>query len=92
MSNISSASVVLSGSPRLLDQVRDRLRLKHYSLRTETAYVGWIKRYIVFNDKRHPSEMGKIEAEAFLTSLAVKRNVSAATQNQALSAFVGYWM
>ena len=88
MSNISSASVVLSGSPRLLDQVRDRLRLKHYSLRTETAYVGWIKRYIVFNDKRHPSEMGKIEAEAFLTSLAVKRNVSAATQNQALSAIL----
>ena len=46
-------------APRLLDQVRDRLRLKHYSLRTETAYVGWIKRYIFFHDKRHPRDLGK---------------------------------
>lgn len=71
-----------------MDQVRDRLRLKHYSLRTEMAYSGWIKRYIFFHGKRHPSEMGKNEVEAFLTSLAVERNVSAATQNQALSALL----
>jgi integron integrase len=75
-------------SPRLLDQVRDRLRLKHYSLRTESAYVGWIKRYILFHGKRHPREMGKAEVEAFLTSLAVERNVSASTQSQALSALL----
>jgi integron integrase len=74
--------------PRLLDQVRDRLRLKHYSLRTEQAYVGWIKRYIIFHDKRHPAEMGKLELETFLTSLAVQRNVSASTQAQALSALL----
>ncbi|MBI4987209.1 MAG: integron integrase [Rhodocyclales bacterium] len=75
-------------APKLLDQVRDRLRLKHYSLRTETAYVGWIKRYIFFHGKRHPSEMGKAEVEAFLTSLAVERNVSASTQSQALAALL----
>ena len=74
--------------PRLLDQVRDQLRLKHYSLRTEQAYVGWIKRYIIFHGKRHPSQMGKPELEAFLTSLAVQRNVSASTQSQALSALL----
>jgi len=74
--------------PRLLDQVRDRLRLKHYSLRTEQAYVGWIKRYIIFHGKRHPAEMGKTELESFLTSLAVDRNVSASTQTQALSALL----
>lgn len=74
--------------PRLLDQVRDRLRLKHYSLRTEQAYVGWIKRYIIFHGKRHPAEMGKPELESFLTSLAVDRNVSASTQTQALSALL----
>lgn len=74
--------------PRLLDQVRDQLRLKHYSLRTEQAYVGWIKRYIIFHGKRHPAEMGKPELESFLTSLAVQRNVSASTQTQALSALL----
>jgi integron integrase len=74
--------------PRLLDQVRERLRLKHYSIRTEQAYVGWIRRYIIFHGKRHPAEMGKPELEAFLTSLAVQRNVSASTQTQALSALL----
>ena len=74
--------------PKLLDQVRDRVRLKHYSLRTEQAYVGWIKRYIIFHNKRHPAEMGKAELESFLTSLAVERNVSASTQTQALSALL----
>lgn len=72
----------------MLDRVRDRLRLKHYSLRTETAYLGWIKRYILFHGKRHPADMGKAEAEAFLSSLAVERNVSASTQSQALSALL----
>ena len=75
-------------SPRLLDQVRERIRVKHYSLRTEQAYVGWIKRYILFHDKRHPRDMGKVEVEAFLGALAVERNVSAATQTQALSALL----
>ncbi|MDP1633466.1 MAG: integron integrase [Gallionellaceae bacterium] len=75
-------------APRLLDRVRDRLRLKHYSLRTEAAYLGWIKRYILFHGKRHPADMGKAEAEAFLSSLAVERNVSASTQSQALSALL----
>lgn len=75
-------------APKLLDRVRHRLRLKHYSLRTETAYVGWIKRYILFHGKRHPVDMGKAEAEAFLTSLAVERNVSASTQSQALAALL----
>lgn len=75
-------------APRLLDRVRDRLRLKHYSLRTETAYLGWIRRYILFHGKRHPADMGKAEAEAFLSSLAVERNVSASTQSQALSALL----
>jgi integron integrase len=75
-------------APKLLEQVRDRLRLKHYSLRTETAYVGWIKRYIFFHGKRHPRDMSKAEVEAFLTSLAVERNVSASTQSQALAALL----
>ena len=72
--------------PRLLDQVRERLRLKHYSIRTEQAYVDWIKRFILFHRKRHPTAMGKPEVEAFLTHLAVVRNVADSTQNQALSA------
>ncbi len=75
-------------SPKLFDQIRDRLRLKHYSLRTEQAYVQWSKRYIFFHGKRHPAEMGKPEIEAFLTSLAVDRQVSASTQTQALSALL----
>lgn len=85
MSNSETSS---HSQPKLLDQVRDRLRLKHYSKRTEAAYVQWIKRYIFFHDKRHPLEMGKAEVEAFPTSLAVERNVSASTQSQALSAIL----
>ena len=69
---------------KLLDQVRDVIRLKHYSIRTEQAYVDWIKRYILFHNRRHPNEMGSQEIEAFLTYLAVERNVAASTQNQAL--------
>ena len=73
---------------KLLDQVRDALRLKHYSIRTEEAYINWIKRYIFFHHKRHPAEMGAPEIEAFLTHLAVDEQVAASTQNQALSALL----
>ncbi len=68
--------------PKLLDQVRDRVRRLGYAKRTETSYVHWIKRYILFHGKRHPPrEMGKAEVEAFLTNLAVERHVAAATQS-----------
>lgn len=73
---------------RLLDQVRTAIRLRQYSLRTERAYVGWIKRYILFHDKRHPSAMGAPEVTAFLSHLAVAGNVAAATQQQALAALL----
>jgi integrase len=74
--------------PKLLDQVRDRIRVKHYSIRTETQYVQWIKRFILFHGKRHPQEMRVAEVEAFLTHLAVEGRVSASMQNQALSALL----
>jgi integron integrase len=73
---------------KLLDQVRDAIRVKQYSPRTEEAYVEWITRYILFHHKRHPSEMGVPEIEAFLTHLAVERQVAASTQNQALYALI----
>jgi len=73
-------------SPKLLDQVRDLIRLKHYSIRTEQAYLGWVKRFILFHGKRHPKEMGAEEVTQFLTHLAVQGNVAASTQNQALNA------
>jgi len=72
----------------LLEQVHDAIRLKHCSIRTEEAYVNWVKRYIYFHGVRHPAEMGAAEVEAFLTHLAVKENVAASTQNQALSALL----
>jgi integron integrase len=75
-------------APRLLEQVRDRLRVKHYSLRTEQAYVGWIRRFILANGKRHPRGMGGGEVEAFLTRLATHGEVAAGTQNQALAALL----
>ena len=75
-------------SPRLLDQVRNRIRFKHYSIRTEQAYVDWIKRFVRFNGNRHPADLGPGDIERFLTSLAVDRNVAAATQNQAQSALL----
>lgn len=74
--------------PRLLDQLRSRIRAKHYSIRTEEAYVDWARRFILFHGKRHPREMGAAEVEAFLTHLAVERRVSASTQNQAKSALL----
>ena len=73
---------------KLRDQVRDALRLKHYSYRTEQTYVDWITRYILFHKKRHPAEMGETQVQEFITHLAVERSVSASTQNQALSAIV----
>jgi integron integrase len=73
---------------RLLDQVRDRIQVLHYSIRTEQSYISWIKRFILFNNKKHPADMGRLEIEAFLTYLAVKRNVAAGTQNQALNAIL----
>lgn len=74
--------------PRLLDQVRAAIRTRHYSLRTEQAYLHWIKRFIFFHDKRHPKDMGAPEIEAFLSALATVRNVSASTQSQALAALL----
>jgi integron integrase len=74
--------------PRLLDRVREAIRARHYSRRTEKAYVDWIKRYIFFHHKRHPIEMGAAEVTAFLTALAVQGKVAASTQNQALSALL----
>ncbi len=73
--------------PRLLDRVRQAIEARHYSRRTEKAYVHWIKRYIFFHGKHHPAEMGAAEVTAFLTSLAIQSKVAASTQNQALSAF-----
>jgi integron integrase len=73
---------------RLLDRVRDRIRFRHYSIRTEQAYVDWIKRFIRFHGKRHPATMGASEVELFLTDLAVVHEVSASTQNQAQSALL----
>ncbi len=74
--------------PKLLDQVRDAIRVRHYSIRTEEAYLQWIKRFIYFHNKKHPKDMGEPEVTAFLTDLAVEKNVSASTQNQALSALL----
>jgi integron integrase len=74
--------------PKLLDQVRDKIRVKHYSIRTETQYLQWIKRFIFFHGKRHPRDLGAVEVEAFLSHLATEGNVSASTQKQALSALL----
>ena len=74
--------------PRLLDQVRQAIRTRHYSYRTEKAYVHWIKRFIFFHNKRHPAEMAETEIARFLSSLATERHVSASTQNQALNALL----
>jgi len=75
-------------SRKLLDQIRDAIRLKHYSYSTEKTYVHWARRYILFHNKRHPAEMGAVEIETFLTHLAKEDNVSASTQNQALNALL----
>ncbi|HBG74943.1 MAG TPA: hypothetical protein DEP80_01830 [Anaerolineae bacterium] len=73
---------------KLLDQIRDAIRLKHYSYSTEKTYVHWARCYILFHNKRHPAEMGAVEIETFLTHMAKEDNVSASTQNQALNALL----
>jgi integron integrase len=74
-------AVVSEKKPKLLDRVRSDVRVKHYSIRTEKAYIDWIRRFILFHGKRHPNEMGEQEISAFLAHLAVDRNVAASTQN-----------
>src|SRR2546429_9289457 len=81
---------VRSGMPQAqrpkkpLDQMRDVLRTQHYAIRTEHAYVAWAKRFILFHQKRHPAEMGRVESEAFLTPVAVGRQIAASTRTAAL--------
>jgi integron integrase len=87
MADLSSFPVERS-EPRLLEQVRNAVRRRHYSYRTEQVYVHWIKRYIYFHGKKHPRDLGPDEVTAFLTHLARERNVSASTQNQALSSLL----
>ena len=82
---IGSAS---PGTPKFLDQFRDCLRVRHYSLRTEETYVAWVRRFILFHGKRHPKAMGALEVQAFLTHLAVDRTVAPSTQNQAKAALL----
>ena len=71
-----------------LEQVRNAIRVRHYSIRTEQAYVEWIRRFILYHGKRHPAELGESDVSGFLSYLAVNRNVAASTQNQALNALV----
>jgi len=78
----------VTDKPKLLDQVRAKCRLQHLAKRTEEAYVGWIRKFILFHHKRHPLEMGVSEVEVYLTHLAVEQHVAASTQNQALCALL----
>ncbi len=87
-SAVSGQGLVPSPQLRLREQVREVMRFKHYAVRTEEAYWGWMKQFIVFHGKRHPREMGVGEVHEFLTYLAVERQVAVATQNQALNALV----
>ena len=80
------AGTPVENKPKLLDQVRNAIRVKHYSIRTEQAYIDWIKRFILFHGKRHPAEMGEEEVARFLTHLARDMNVAASTQNQHVKA------
>ena len=77
-----------AAEPRLLDRVRDKIRVKHYSIRTEQAYVDWIRRFILFHGKKHPATLGAVQVEAFLSHLAVEGKVAASTQNQAKAALL----
>lgn len=85
---LSTVSACRMPAPKLLDQVRIASRMKHFSPRTEKAYLYWIRRYIILNGTRHPSELGASEIRAFLGHLATKGRVAASTQNQALSALL----
>ena len=88
IASVPPTTAGVAASPKLLDRVRWHLRVKHYSIRTEQAYVEWIRRFILFHCKRHPNEMGEREITQFLTHLAVQGKVAASTQNQALNAIV----
>ena len=87
-SNASESLCNMFNKPRLLDQVREAIRKRHYSYRTEKQYVGWIRRFIHFHGKRHPEQMGGPEVEEYLSHLATQRNVASATQAQALAALL----
>ena len=84
----AEASADAACPPKLLEQMRAHLRTRHYSIRTEEAYLDWVRRFILFHGKRHPRDMGAVEVEAFLSHLAVERQVSASTQNQAKAAIL----
>lgn len=88
MGSVTGAIEGKGEGPRLLDRVRAAIRVRHYSLRTEETYVGWVRRFILFHGKRHPMEMGAGEVEGFLSALAAERGVSSATQNQAKAAIL----
>lgn len=88
MSTPLSSHQTAQGKPRLLDQVRDTIRVKHYSPKTEDAYIGWIRRFIFYHGQRHPAEMGADQVAQFLSHLALERRVAASTQNQAFNALV----
>ena len=88
ISYVPPSTAAVASSPKLLDRVRWHLRVKHYSIRTEQAYVDWIRRYILFHRKRHPKDMGEREITEFLTHLAVEKSVAASTQNQGFSALL----
>jgi site-specific recombinase XerD len=85
---VATQRVRIGHPPKLLDRVRLAARRRHMSYRTEQSYVGWVRRFVMFHDVRHPKDMGTGEIEAFLSHLAIERNVSAATQNQAYAALV----
>jgi len=87
-SSPSPSLPVSARRPRLLDQVRAAIRVKHYSIRIEESYINWIRRFILFHGKQHPAEMGEPEVGQFLSHLTVKGKVAASTQNQALSALL----
>jgi integron integrase len=88
ISHVPLTTAAIASSPKLLDRVRWHLRVKHYSIRTEQAYLDWIRRFILFHQKRHPNEMGEREITEFLTHLAVEKSVAASTQNQAFAALL----
>ena len=85
---LPDTAAIVRQQPKLLDRMREQIRVKHYSLATEKNYIQWARRFILFHDKRHPAEMGAAEVEAFLSDLAIARNVSASTQNQAKHAIL----
>ena len=84
----NAAPPEVNAPPRLFDQLRDCIRMRHYSIRTERTYAHWVRRFILFHGKRHPREMGAAEVSSFLSALATEGNVAASTQNQALSALL----